>query len=213
MASRTSRIVRPSTAMRDPGHGEVNKWLYRHRRAILNIIKKDGRVRNWTHFMGKMAEDGVTRPSGKPLTARAVSDAWGEVAAALERERKAQPLDLSKTPPRSYRPNAEPPSRPPPAYDAIRYPSPLTAEPPGWRERNVLPRGASTQPSAEQAVTHRPPASGPAGANEPVSAGTLPAGNQPRGRRSAAEKLAEVDRQLRAADGFQLTPRNRGRII
>lgn len=192
MTNKTSRIVRPSVAMRNLCHGGVNKWLYRHRRAILKLVKKDGRVRNWTPFMEQMAEDEVTRPSGKPLTTRAVSDAWASVLAALEREGQANVVGSQPAPTRRRGPSVEPPSRPGVNYRYDRPASPTTDDPSTGRERY---HETSRQPE--------PPPQTAARAVE----------WDPERRETVDEQLARIDEEMRKADGFQPKPRNRGRII
>ena len=194
MASKKPRVFKSSTAMRELTHGGVNNWLHRHRRAILGVVKKDGFVRTWAPFITMMEAEGVTRPSGKPLTPAAVATACFAVVTALDREEKATAGAQAKKIVRRRGPNVEPPSRPPPPDTGIRFPSALTVEPPGFRERYPETYGSPVQPVADpvgQIQDQRPP-------DAPLS---------------GAEKLARIERQLRELDGPQPQPIIKGRVV
>lgn len=194
MASKKPRVTRSSTAMRELTHGGLNNWLHRHRRAILGVVKKDGLVRTWAPFIKMMEAEGVTRPSGKPLTPAAVATAWFAVVTALEREEKAKAAAPARKVARRRGPNVEPPSRPPPLDSPFPFPSALTAEPPGWRELHTRQEMQPTPPPAEPTV--QPQASKPPGASL-----------------TGAEKLERIERQFREIDGPQPQPIIKGRVI
>lgn len=194
MASNKPRVTRSSTAMRELTHGGLNNWLHRHRRAILGVVKKDGLVRSWGPFIKMMEAEGVTRPSGKPLTPAAVATAWFAVVTALERDEKAKASAPAKKVVRRRGPNLGPPSRPPPPDAGIRFPSALTVETPGWRERHPETYRPAVQPVADHAGQTRDQRS----PDTPLS---------------GAEKLARIERQFREIDGPQPQTTIKGKVV
>lgn len=134
MASKKTSQSRSATQIRAQTHGPVHNWLFRHRRSILAIADREGCIPSWEPFLRRMAEAGVTRPSGKPLTTEVVRWTWHKLLVGLAREEsqsRASPL-VAKV--RRRGPAPEPPSRPGqnapvrvPAAPAVAAPPPAAA--------------------------------------------------------------------------------------
>lgn len=207
MSQHKQRVPSLLTQAEEDSLTAVHRWLKRHRRQVLSLCENADAP--WVTLARRMEAEGILNKAGHPPSPDSIRMTWKTVVA--RHEKKAKALAAKKTGEVKRlswrRPNVEPPSRPPPAYNTIRYPSPLTAEPPGWRERYVL----QNDPAAPHPM--KPPPLPPASSPQAAGSASSPGASNPRRRQSTAEQLAELDRLLRLDDGYQPTPRIKGRSV
>ena len=197
MSKAKARTPSLRTRAEEESYGEVHLWLMQHRREVADLC---GSVSSpWASIARQMQRKGVLNEAGGAPSPDTVRQTWKRVAARYEKKMAPSAAARVSKPPRSSRPNVEPPSRPGDnraahSRDAINADAQIN-----WRERYT--RQETTAPR-DPAPTPQPS----------VNAGR-PGEDQPYIPQTPAEQFAEIERQLRKADGFQPKSRNRGRII
>ena len=74
------------------GHGDVYRWLWRHRRLLMDVFASLRGRPCWRVIRDCMAEEGVLNELGRSPTSQALSETWARVNRnwAAREERRAK---------------------------------------------------------------------------------------------------------------------------
>ena len=190
MTEQTPRTPSLKTKADEDGRSHVYLWVKRRRRHVASALTGQ---QPWLTIAREMAADGVLNDAGVPPTRKNALAAWKQLArerAALAEAKAKQPA----APPRSRRPNGEPPSRPG-ANAPVRPRSSLDAKP--------LPSECERFPHPDAAVVSL-------SVDKPIQAHV----HQPLGKSlTGEERLKATYRELQKIDEYVPPPISKGRVV